>query len=92
MGNNDMRDECREKFGAIATSLDDIKTDLKTMSKIMVGNGNTDDSFIVRFALVEQELRDSRGAKRWWGKIGQSVIVAVVVAAIFFVASVVMAG
>lgn len=92
MGNNDMRDECKIRFDTIADSLDDIKIDLKTMSKIMIGNGNTDDSFMVRFALIEQALRDSRGAKRWWGRIVQSVIVAVVVAVIFCVASVIKAG
>ncbi|RLF47017.1 MAG: hypothetical protein DRN20_06495 [Thermoplasmata archaeon] len=82
--NDEMRPECKTKFENISDALEEIKEGIKTLRTIIIGNGDAGDSLMVRFALIEKELKNSRRRWNWWGFILQNVIVAVIVAAIFY--------
>jgi len=81
---NSMLPECKARFEHISDALEEIKEGVKTLRTMIIGNGDAGDSLMVRFALIEKELKNNRRTWNWWGFILQNVIVAVIVASIFY--------
>jgi len=82
--NDKMLPECKVRFENISDALEEIKEGVKTLRTIIIGNGDADDSLMIRLKVIEEKLQEKRRSWNWWGFILQNVIVAIIVAAIFY--------